>query len=157
MMRFSLTQTEHAEVSAAASRAGRAHAAYAAEATLAVARGMVCTPDAVRRDALGDSDSLDWAAEQLRKVGVNLNQAVKVLNTTGQPPGDLPRLAAQAMGWAARVDALSDDLWKRAVSANRPGRTRVSAAHRFRQIPDQPGESAAPSQSRASRPGRPGR
>jgi len=124
MMRFSLTEGEHAEVRAAAGRAGRARAAFAADAVLAVARGMVLTCDAVRAGALGGSDRLDYAAEQLRKVGVNLNQAVKVLNATGQPPGDLPRLAGQAMRWAAQVDALSEDLWKRAVSASRPGRAR---------------------------------
>ena len=47
MMRFSLTEGEHAEVRAAASRAGRARAAFAADATLAVARGTVLTPDTV--------------------------------------------------------------------------------------------------------------
>ena len=51
---------------------------------------------------------------------MNLNQAVKVLNSTGQPPGDLPRLAEQAMRWAAQVDALSVDLWKRAVISDTP-------------------------------------
>jgi hypothetical protein len=117
MIRFSLTEDEHAEVLAAARRAGRARAAFAAEATLAAARGTVLTPDTALAGTLGDSDRLDHASEQVRKVGVNLNQAVKVLNSTGQPPGDLPRLAELAMHWAAQVDALSADLWKRAVSA----------------------------------------
>ena len=119
MMRFSLTEDEHAEVADAARRAGRARAAFAAQATLAAARGTMLTPDTALDAALGDSDSLDYAAEQLRKAGVNLNQAVRMLNSTGQPPGDLPRLAERVMLWAAQAQALSVDLWKRAVSAIR--------------------------------------
>jgi|GEM_PF-1317877 len=139
MMRFSLTEDEHAEVLAAASRAGRARAAFAAEATLAAARGTMLTPDTALDDTLGHSDRLDHAAEQVRKVGVNLNQAVKVLNSTGQPPGDLPRLAEQAMRWAAQVDALSVDLWKRAISAIRPGGERGTAQNPRRLTAAQPG------------------
>ena len=155
MMRFSLTEDEHAEVRAAASRAGRARAAFAAEATLAAARGTVLTPDTALDDALGDSDRLDHAAEQVRKVGVNLNQAVKALNSTGQPPGDLPRLAEQAMRWAAQVDALSVDLWKRAVSAIRPGGERGSTQNPRRRTPAQPAGRSAASGSRVPGPGRP--
>ena len=147
MMRFSLTEDEHAEVLAAASRAGRARAAFAAEATLAAARGTVLTPERALDDALGHSDRLDHAAEQVRKVGVNLNQAVKVLNSTGQPPGDLPRLAEQAMRWAAQVDALSVDLWKRAISAIRPGGERGKAQN--------PRPLTPAGRSRAPGPGRP--
>jgi hypothetical protein len=117
MMRFSLTEDEHAEVQAAARRAGRASAAFAADAVLAAARGTILTLDMALDDVLGDSDRLDYAAEQVRKVAVNLNQAVKMPNSTGQAPGDLPRLAEQVTRWAVQVDALSVDLWKRAVSA----------------------------------------
>jgi len=155
MMRFSLTEDEHAEVLAAASRAGRARAAFAAEATLAAARGTVLTPDTALDGALGNSDRLDYAAEQVRKVGVNLNQAVKVLNSTGQPPGDLPRLAEQAMRWAAQVDALSVDLWKRAISAIRPGGDRGTAPNPRSLTPAQPGGRTADSRSRAPGSGRP--
>ena len=157
MMRFSLTEGEHAEVRAAASRAGRARAAFAADAVLAVARGMVLTPDAVRAGALGGSDRLDYAAEQLRKVGVNLNQAVKVLNATGQPAGNLPRLAEQAMRWAAQIDALSEDLWQRAAAASRPALARGSADDLPAQIPAQPGARATASQPRRPALGRPAR
>jgi hypothetical protein len=155
MMRFSLTEDEHAEVLAAARRAGRARAAFAAEATLAVARGSVLTPDTALYDTLGNSDRLDHAAEQVRKVGVNLNQAVKVLNSTGHPPGDLARLAEQAMRWATQVDALSVDLWKRSVSAIRPGGEHRSARNPRRQTPGQPAGRTAASGSHAPWPGRP--
>ena len=157
MMRFSLTEGEHAEVRAAASRAGRARAAFAADAVLAVARGTVLTPDAVQAGALGGSDRLDYAAEQLRKVGVNLNQAVKVLNATGQPAGNLPRLAEQAMRWAAQIDALSEDLWQRAAAASRPAPARRSADDPPAQIPDRPGGRATASRPRRPAPGRPAR
>ena len=49
-MRFALTDAEYAEVWAAARRAGRARGAYAAEATLALARGTVT---AAGRSAVG--------------------------------------------------------------------------------------------------------
>jgi hypothetical protein len=154
-MRFSLTEDEHAEVLAAARRAGRARAAFAAEATLAVARGTVLTPDTALYDTLGNSDRLDRAAEQVRKVGVNLNQAVKLLNSTGQPPGDLLRLAEQAMRWAAQIDALSVDLWKRAISAIRPGGERGSAQNPRRRTKAQSAERSATSGSHVPGPGRP--
>jgi hypothetical protein len=51
-VRFALTDAEYAEVSAAARQAGLARGAYAAEATLAVARGIIATPDALLRDAV---------------------------------------------------------------------------------------------------------
>jgi len=86
-VRFALTDAEYAEVSAAATRAGLARGAYAAEATLSVARGMVATPDAPLRDAF---HALDRAALLVRRIGVNLNQAVAKLNATGQWSGDLP-------------------------------------------------------------------
>ena len=44
-VRFALTDEEYAELSAAARQAGLARGAYAAEATLAIARGAVTAPD----------------------------------------------------------------------------------------------------------------
>ncbi len=79
-VRFALTDAEYAEVSAAARQAGLARGAYAAEATLAIARGVAATPDAPLRDAL---HALDRAALLVRRIGVNLNQAVAKLNATG--------------------------------------------------------------------------
>ena len=85
-IRFALTEDEYAEVSAAARQAGLARGAYAAEAALSVARGTVTTPDAPLRDAFY---ALDRAAVLVGKIGVNLNQAVRKLNATGQRSGDL--------------------------------------------------------------------
>ncbi|MGH3190306.1 MAG: hypothetical protein ACRDOL_24160, partial [Streptosporangiaceae bacterium] len=72
-VRFALTDAEYAELSDAARHAGLARGAFAAEAALAVARGVVVTPDAPLRDAFC---ALDRAALLVRKIGVNLNQAV---------------------------------------------------------------------------------
>ena len=85
-VRFALTDAEYAEVSAAARQAGLARGAYAAEATLAIARGEIATPDAPLADAV---HALDRAALLVRRIGVNLNQAVAKLNATGQWSGDL--------------------------------------------------------------------
>jgi hypothetical protein len=101
MMRFSLTEAEHAEVRVAASRAGRARAAFAAEATLAAARGTVLTPDTALDDALGVSDRLDHAAEQVRKVGVNLNQAAMGPSWVPADRHYMPR-ARRGAGWVRR-------------------------------------------------------
>jgi hypothetical protein len=106
-VRFALTDQEYAEVSAAARQAGLAHGAYAAEATLAVARGTVATPDAPLRDAFY---ALDRAALLVRRIGVNLNQAVAKLNATGQWSGDLPRYAEESIRRAAQLEQAGEDL-----------------------------------------------
>jgi hypothetical protein len=115
-IRVSLSDAEHAEVSAAAARAGLAQGAFAAEATLAAARGMMITPDAVLRDLLS---RFDRAIMQVRRIGVNLNQAVAALNATGQPGGDLVPYAALSVRGAARLEAVADELRTRIVSAIR--------------------------------------
>jgi hypothetical protein len=126
-VRFALTDAEYAEVSAAARQAGLARGAYAAEAALSVARGEIATPDALLRDAFY---ALDRAALLVRRIGVNLNQAVAKLNATGQWSGDLPRYAEESIRRAVRLEAAGEDLRKRflrtigAPQSSRPrGRT----------------------------------
>jgi hypothetical protein len=77
---FSLTDEEFADLDAAAARAGLARGAYAAEAALSVARGVSCPADSPFRDGLGE---FVRAAGLVRRIGVNLNQAVAKLNATG--------------------------------------------------------------------------
>jgi hypothetical protein len=115
-VRFALTDQEYSEVSAAARQAGLAHGAFAAEAALAVARGVVVMPDAPLRDAL---HALDRAALLVRRVGVNLNQAVAKLNATGQWSGALPRYAEESVRHTARLEAAGEDLRKRFIRAIR--------------------------------------
>ncbi len=128
-MRFALTDAEYAEVSAAARRAGLARGAYAAEATLALARGTVTLPDAPLWDAV---HALDRAALGVRRIGVNLNQAVAKLNATGQWSGDLSRYAEESVRRAARLEA-GNDLRTRCLRAIRvPGATPPGGRNRFR-------------------------
>jgi hypothetical protein len=115
-VRFALTDAEYAEVSAAARRTGLARGAYAAEATLALARGVIVTPDALLEDA---AHALDRAALLVRRIGVNLNQAVARLNATGQRTEDLVSCAAESMSRAARLEAAGEELRKRLLSAIR--------------------------------------
>jgi hypothetical protein len=118
-VRFALTDAEYAELSDAARHAGLARGAYAAEAALSVARGVVVTPDAPLRDAF---HALDRAAALVRKIGVNLNQAVAKLNATGQRSGDLLPYAQESDRRAARLEAAGEDLRKRFLRAIRaPG------------------------------------
>src|SRR5450432_3612300 len=70
---FSLTDEEFGELGSAAARAGLARGAYAAEAALSVARGVASPADSPFREALGE---LIRAAGLVRRIGVNLNQAV---------------------------------------------------------------------------------
>jgi len=124
-VRFALTEEEYAEVSAAARQAGLARGAYAAEATLAVARGAVATPDAPLRDAFY---ALDRAALLVRRIGVNLNQAVAKLNATGQRSGDLVPYAEESVRRAARLEAAGEDLRTRFLRAIRAPGPRGPAA-----------------------------
>ena len=138
-MRFALTDAEYAEVSAAARQAGLARGAYAAEATLATARGEIVAPDAPLRDAF---HALDRAALLVRRIGVNLNQAVAKLNATGQRSGDLLPYAQESIRRATRLEAAGEDLRKRFVCTIRapgPSRPRGPAA-----APESAGPSAGP-------------
>jgi hypothetical protein len=109
-VRFDLTEEEAAELDTAAARAGLARGAYAAEAALAAAQGVTVSQDAPLREALRE---LIRAAGLVRRIGVNLNQAVAKLNATGQRSGDLLPYAAESIRRAERLDAAAEDLRKR--------------------------------------------
>jgi|SRR5580693_5643171 hypothetical protein len=107
---FSLTDEEFADLDAAAARAGLARGAYAAEAALSVARGVTCPADSPFREALGE---FIRAAGLVRRIGVNLNQAVAKLNATGQRSGDLLPYAAACLRRAERLDAVAEEVRRR--------------------------------------------
>ena len=86
VVQFSLTEEEFQEVSSAAERSGLARGAFAAVATLAVARGAEPGMPSPLREALVE---LMGAAGLVRRAGTNLNQAVARLNATGQRGEDL--------------------------------------------------------------------
>jgi len=106
---FSLTGEELELLEAAAERAGQARGAYAAEAALAAAGGKPTAANSPLRELLGE---LIRASGLVRRIGVNLNQAVAKLNATGQRSGDLIPYAAESMRRAERLDAVADEVRK---------------------------------------------
>ena len=106
---FSLTGEEFEVLEAAAERAGRARGAFAAEAALAAARGGPAVADTPLPELLRE---LIRAAGLVRRIGVNLNQAVAKLNATGQRSGDLLPYAAESLGRAERLDAVAEKVRK---------------------------------------------
>lgn len=106
---FSLAAGEFEALQEAAGRAGLARGAYAAQVVLAHIGASATGPEALDREALGE---LVLAAGLVRKIGVNLNQAVKVLNATGQRPGELDACARICMDRVDRLDAAAEQVRK---------------------------------------------
>ena len=52
------------------------------------------------------------ASGLVRRIGVNLNQAVARLNATGQRSGDLLPYAAESLRRAERLDAVAEEVRK---------------------------------------------
>jgi uncharacterized protein (DUF1778 family) len=84
----SFSDDEHTAIVAAAARMGLTPTGYVATAALAAARhhGGVVTGDERFEQLAGLQAELFDARTALNKVGGNLNQAVAVLNATGQAP-----------------------------------------------------------------------
>ena len=107
---FRLTDEELALLEDAARRSGRARGAFAAEAALAAARGGgAAAGSAVLAEALGE---LVRACGLVRRIGVNLNQAVARLNATGQRSGDLLPYARESLRRADMLTAAAEDVRK---------------------------------------------
>lgn len=105
VVQFSLTQNEFEEVSGAAEQRGLARGAFAAEATLAAARGVQARAVSPLREALSE---LMAAAGLVRRIGTNLNQAVARLNSTGQRGEDLMPAAEFCMRVIRRMDEAAE-------------------------------------------------
>jgi hypothetical protein len=105
VVQSSLSEDEFEEVSAIASRSGLARGAFAAEATLAAARGVQAKAGSPLREALVELVS---AAGLVRRVGTNLNQAVARLNATGQRGDDLLPAAQFRVRVIRRLDEAAD-------------------------------------------------
>jgi hypothetical protein len=97
-------------VAAAADRAGLATGAFAAQATLAITRSGTTPSESPLREALGE---FIRAAGLVRRIGVNLNQAVAKLNATGQRSGDLLPYAAESIRRAQILDQAAEEVRKR--------------------------------------------
>ena len=107
LVKFFLTDEESAELGHAASDAGLAKGAFAAEAALAVARGSAVPIGSPLRDALVE---LMRATGLVRRIGVNLNQAVARLNATGQRGEDLGPVAQMCGRVIQRLDDAAEQV-----------------------------------------------
>lgn len=103
----SFSVAEHAEVIAAARRAGLTPTGFVAMAALAAARDAVgpCAPAAVEHEAwcVVQVELFD-ARTAVNRVGTNLNQAVAALHATGEPPMWLSTVVAMCARTLARLD-----------------------------------------------------
>jgi hypothetical protein len=105
LVKFFLTDEEMAELDEAAGQAGLARGAFAAEVTLAAARGRAARAGSPLREALVE---LMAAAGLARRVGTNLNQAVAWLNATGQRGEDLLPAARMCTRVIRRLDEAAE-------------------------------------------------
>ena len=105
VIQFSLTEEEFEEISGAAIRAHLARGAFAAEVTLAAARGTQARAGSPLRGALIE---LIAAAGLVRRIGTNLNQAVARLNATGQRGEDLLPAAQFCVRVIHRLDEAAE-------------------------------------------------
>lgn len=111
VVKFRLNEDEYATLAEAAVRhGGWACGAYVAHTALAAAHGESSPRNELTREAL---TALMQATGQLHRVGVNLNQAVAKLNTTGQRSEDLAAIAAYCARVVARLDEAALDVKKR--------------------------------------------
>ena len=107
LVKFFLTDLEMAELGTAASRAGLAKGAFAAEAALAAARGSAIPTASPLRDALVE---LMRATGLVRRIGVNLNKVVARLNSTGQRGEDLTPAAEMCRRVIQRLDDAAEQV-----------------------------------------------
>jgi hypothetical protein len=106
-VRFDLSDEEFGELADAADRAGLARGAFAAQAALLAARKGSVVGDSALREALGE---FVRAAGLVRRIGVNLNQAVAKLNATGQRSGDLLPYAAESVRRGRFLDQAAEEV-----------------------------------------------
>jgi hypothetical protein len=122
------TEAEYAAVANAAGCAGLTPSGYAAEAALAAACGAdgpVLRPE---RAALAE---LVRARVQVRKLGTNVNQAVRQLNAIGEAPAWLDDAVTVATRAVAELEAAATAMateTRRQPAAVRPPRASASAA-----------------------------
>ncbi|KQX30763.1 hypothetical protein ASD97_13045 [Streptomyces sp. Root63] len=104
-----LSDTEKAEIAAAAKQRGITVARFLAGAGLAAARGSTALHTNERFDTA--IDELAALRTALARIGNNINQIAFVLNSGGQPrAGELEHALGALTGLLARVDDAANDL-----------------------------------------------
>ncbi|MGQ7298033.1 plasmid mobilization protein [Quadrisphaera sp. KR29] len=116
-VKFRATADEYALLAEAARSAGLTPSGYAAEAALAAARGVQAPSLTPVREALVE---LMAARTQVRRFAVNVNQAVRALNATGEAPEWLSAAVAVTDRAVERLDGAAADLVHAARIAQRP-------------------------------------
>lgn len=102
-------EVEFAAVELAAGRAGLTPTGYVAAVAIAAATGGAPPAGSQTREALQE---LMAARAVVRRVGGNLNQAVAVLNASGEPPEWLVRAVAVTVRAVRRVDDAAEQLMR---------------------------------------------
>ena len=102
-----LQQAEYEALEEAARRAGLTLTGYAAAAAMAAALQREAPTQQPLRQALLE---IIAARGQVRRFGVNVNQAVRVLNSAGEPPLWMPEAVELTTRAVARLDAAADAL-----------------------------------------------
>lgn len=110
LLKVRLSEQEYGLLSAAAQREGLANGAYAAQMVLAAARNINAPQHAVLRELLA---ALMHAAGQVRRIGVNLNQAVAATHSTGELSAVLGLYAETAHRTIRRLDDIADEIRRR--------------------------------------------
>jgi hypothetical protein len=105
-----LSAAEKATLSSAADRAGMALAAYVCEAAMDAAEHRAVPVPVMQREMLAE---LIQVRGLVRRIGVNLNQAVARLNATGQPGVDLGPSAAYCGRVLRHVDEAAELIRRR--------------------------------------------
>lgn len=106
-----LTKDELALVKSAAEAVGLRTAGFLADAAVAVAQAQG-GPQSWLLDQRGRVEELMSASVQLARVGNNLNQIARVLNSGGQPD-HVDETVARVMRAAARIEAAAVDIARR--------------------------------------------
>ncbi|MFE9238031.1 MobC family plasmid mobilization relaxosome protein [Streptomyces sp. NPDC007007] len=107
-----LSDTEKAEIAAAATQRGVTVARFLAGASLAAARGSTALHTNERWDTA--IDELAALRTALARIGNNINQIAYVLNAGGQPhPGELDHALSTLLRLLARVDDAANNLVNR--------------------------------------------
>jgi len=102
-----LSEAEYDDLARASEGSGLTPTGFAAQAALAAAKGREIPEHGPLRLALV---AFMQSRTQLRKVGVNLNQAVAQLNTTGEVHAAMERIVERVEEAVARNDAAAEAL-----------------------------------------------
>ena len=104
-----LSAAEGTTLAAAADRAGMALATYLCEAAMDAAEHRSVPVPKMQREMLAE---LIRVRGLVRRIGVNLNQAVARLNATGHRSGDLLPYAAESIRRAQLLDQAAEEIRK---------------------------------------------